>query len=332
MFYFIFCLTLQRYGQKMRHTSIIFAVLFVIFADGIKDISMAILERKIIHGMTTLCSHIPYPRFVLPLHKHVEYEIMLFTKGSGKQFVGEGVSDFQAGDVALIGSNVPHLHLCDTKLSPSTADKGEERESCAGEAIQFRPELFPTYMQDIPDYRPIHNLLQKSQYGVRFYDGGVYEDMLGMLDELDRTEHTERIICLLRMLDRLHRCRRTELLSDTAYNSSNLMPDVEEPVHKVYAYLYNHFKEDISLKDIAGYVKQNPSALCRYFKQRSDKSIFQCLAEIRIEHACKQLAYSNMTVSQVAYESGYNSLTHFIAQFERHTKRKPSEYRAQIRL
>lgn len=242
------------------------------------------------------------------------------------------MSDFRAGDVALIGSNVPHLHLCDTKLSPSTADNGEKREPCAGEAIQFRPELFPAYMQDIPDYRHIYDLLQKSLYGVRFYGGGVYEDMLEMLAELDNTEHTTRIICLLRMLDRLCRCRRTELLSDTAYNSSNLMPGVEKPVNKVYAYLYNHFKEDISLQDIAGYVKQNPSALCRYFKQRTDKSIFQFLAEIRIEHACKLLAYSNMTVSQVAYESGYNSLTHFIAQFERHTKRKPSEYRTQIRI
>lgn len=293
---------------------------------------MAILERKIVHGMATLCSHISYPRFVLPLHKHVEFEIMLFTKGNGKQFVGEGVSEFRAGDVALIGSNVPHLHLCNTKLTPSTDDPEEESEPCAGEAVQFRPELFPAYMQNLPDYRPIYDLLQKSQYGVRFYDGGIYEELLEMLDELDRTEQTARIICLFRMLDRLHRCRRTELLSDTAYNSSNLLPDVKEPVNRVYAYLYNHFKEEISLQDIAGYVQQHPAALCRYFKQRTDKSIFQCLNEIRIEHACKLLAYSGMTVSQVAYESGYNSLTHFIAQFERYTKRKPSEYRKQIRL
>ena len=66
---------------------------------------MPILERKIAHKMTTLCNHITYPEFALPLHKHVEYELMIFNYGSRKQFVGEG-------DVALIGSNVPHLHLC----------------------------------------------------------------------------------------------------------------------------------------------------------------------------------------------------------------------------
>lgn len=198
--------------------------------------------------------------------------------------------------------------------------------------MQFSPELFPAYSLDIPDYRPIYELLQRSQYGVRFYDDGVYDGMLAFLDELDCTTHTARIICLLRMLERLYRSQHTELLSDTAYNSANLMPDAKAPVSKVYTYLYNHFKEEVTLQGIADYVKQNPSALCRHFKQRTDKSIFRCLAEIRIEHACKLLAHSDMTISQVAYESGYNSLTHFIAQFERHTRQKPSAYRAQIKL
>ena len=292
---------------------------------------MPILERRIIHDMATLCSHISYPRFVLPLHKHVEFEIMLFTRGSGKQFVGEGVSDYRAGDIALIGSNVPHLHLCDSKLRPALAN-GEENEWCSGEAVQFRPDLFPANMKDIPDYRFIYDLLQKSQYGVRFYDEGLFDEMRDMLAEFDSAEYTLRIICLLRMLERLCRCKCLELLSDTAYNRANHIPDVKEPVNKVYAYLYNHFKEKVSLGEIAEYVKQNPAALCRYFKQRTDKSIFQCLAEIRIEHACKLLAYSEMNVSQVAYESGYNSITHFISQFEKIMRRTPSEYRMQSRL
>lgn len=79
---------------------------------------MAILERKIIHERTTLCSRIVYPNFVLPRHKHAEYEIMLFTHGNGKQFVGEGVRNYKEGDVVMIGSNVPHLHLCNAKLIP----------------------------------------------------------------------------------------------------------------------------------------------------------------------------------------------------------------------
>lgn len=287
---------------------------------------MPILERKIVHDMATVCSHISYPRFVLPLHKHVEYEIMLFTQGSGKQFVGEGVSDYKAGDMALIGSNVPHLHLCHTKLDATSASNPEEKGS-TGEAIQFRPDIFPGQMEGIPDYHLIHDLLQKSQYGIRFYDEGLFDEMLEMVREFDSSGYTSRIVCLLRMLEKLHDCQHFRLLSDTAYNQANLIPDVKEPVNKVYAYLYNHFKEKVTLGEIAEFVNQNPAALCRYFKQRTDRSIFQCLAEIRIEHACKLLTYSKMNVSQIAYESGYNSVTHFVAQFEKITKRTPSEYR-----
>lgn len=276
--------------------------------------------------MATVCSHISYPRFVLPLHKHVEYEIMLFTQGSGKQFVGEGVSDYKAGDMALIGSNVPHLHLCHTKLDATSASNPEEKGS-AGEAIQFRPDIFPGQMEGIPDYHLIHDLLQKSQYGIRFYDEGLFDEMLEMVREFDSSGYTSRIVCLLRMLEKLHDCQHFRLLSDTAYNQANLIPDVKEPVNKVYAYLYNHFKEKVTLGEIAEFVNQNPAALCRYFKQRTDRSIFQCLAEIRIEYACKLLTYSKMNVSQIAYESGYNSVTHFVAQFEKITKRTPSEYR-----
>ena len=297
-----------------------------LYLQADKNAYMPILERKIVHDMATVCSHISYPRFVLPLHKHVEYEIMLFTQGSGKQFVGEGVSDYKAGDMALIGSNVPHLHLCHTKLDATSASNPEEKAS-AGEAIQFRPDIFPGQMEGIPDYHLIHDLLQKSQYGIRFYDEGLFDEMLEMVREFDSSGYTSRIVCLLRMLEKLHDCQHFRLLSDTAYNQANLIPDVKEPVNKVYAYLYNHFKEKVTLGEIAEFVNQNPAVLCRYFKQRTDRSIFQCLAEIRIEHACKLLTYSKMNVSQIAYESGYNSVTHFVAQFEKITKRTPSEYR-----
>ena len=286
---------------------------------------MPILERKIIHDRTTLCSRILSPRFVLPRHKHAEYEIMLFTGGSGKQFVGEGVCDYKEGDIAMIGSNVPHLHLCNAKLNPTMG-----LEASAGVALQFHPTIFPMSMEKLPDYLPICGLLQKSQYGIRFYDKNLYEELLQRFQELERVEHTARLIHFFQILERLCQCKKTNILSNVAYNSSNLLPEVNEPVNRVYAYLFNHFKEKITLKEIADYVKQNPSALCRYFKQRTDKNIFQCLAEIRIEHACKLLAYSNLTIAQVAYESGYNYVPHFIMQFEKIVKRTPSEYKSQI--
>lgn len=286
---------------------------------------MEILERKIIHGQHTLCSHISYPQFVLPRHKHVEYELMLFTSGSGKQFVGEGVADYQEGDIALIGSNVPHLHLCQSKLNPT-----EELTVSSGEALQFQPAIFPLQMSDLSDYKEIHNLLTRSQFGLRCYDRELFCFLLEQINQLDSTLGTGRLIAFLEILDVISKCKTTKLLSETAYNSANLMPNQNEPVSRVYDYLYNHFKEKITLQELALRVNQNPTALCRYFKQRTDKTIFQCLAEIRVEHACKLLAYSNLTIAQIAYESGYNHVPFFITQFMKMMKRTPAEYRKEL--
>ncbi len=287
--------------------------------------AMPILQRKINHRIDTLCSHIEYPAFVLPRHRHAEFEIMLFTRGSGKQFVGDAAADYHEGDIALIGSNVPHLHLCNAKLYPA-----ETHEQSAGEALQFHPGIFPPQMEELPDYRHVCDILQRSRYGLRLYDRTLYAELLDDVKRMDCLAATERIVCLLEILEKMHRCKSTELLSPTAYDSSATIGEAGEPVNKVYNYLYNHFKENVSLDDIAEYAGLNPSALCRHFKKRTDKSIFRCLAEIRLGHACKLLSYSKQTIAQVAYASGYNSVTFFIKQFEGNIKCTPSEYRERI--
>ena len=212
---------------------------------------MPILERKIAHKMTTLCSHITYPEFVLPLHKHAEYELMIFTHGSGKQFVGEGVAPYAEGDVALIGSNVPHLHLCKSRmksggnieeeelghgLESGLETELEDRLYSSGEAIQFSPDLFPSSLLNLPDYAHISELLSKSQYGIRFYDEGLYDELLEMMKAFDSSTHTSRLIILLQILDRLHHCKKTQLLSSTAYNNANRQPELEEPIGRIYTY------------------------------------------------------------------------------------------------
>lgn len=66
-------------------------------------------------------------------------------------------------------------------------------------------------------------------------------------------------------------------MSATAYSSTNFAVEANEPVSKIYTYLFNHYKEKITLREIADYVKQNPSALCRYFRQRTDKAFSNVL-------------------------------------------------------
>ena len=59
-----------------------------------------------------------YPYFDVQYHFHPEIELTLILKSEGKRFVGNQVSDFQEGDLVLLGPNVPHcwkndgIHVC----------------------------------------------------------------------------------------------------------------------------------------------------------------------------------------------------------------------------
>src|ERR1700759_430932 len=47
-------------------------------------------------------------RFSAPYHYHPEYELTLIVKGAGKRFVGSHMQDYAAGDLFLLGENLPH--------------------------------------------------------------------------------------------------------------------------------------------------------------------------------------------------------------------------------
>ena len=90
--------------------------------------------------------------------------------------------------------------------------------------------MFPGNMKDIPDYRLVYNLLQKSQYGIRFYGEGLFDEMMELVHAFDSSGYTSRLVYLLRMLEKLHDCRNFKLISGTAYSQANHIPDMKEPV------------------------------------------------------------------------------------------------------
>ena len=145
----------------------------------------------------------------------------------------------------------------------------------------------------------------------------------------DSQSYTRRLIALYEILERLYNCSQTKLLSPIAF-SHYKAPNTDTAIDKVFTYLYNNFQKKIVLAELADFVSQNPTSLCRYFKKCTNKSIFQVLAKIRIEYACKLLTHSNLTVNEVAFNSGYNTPTLFYEQFLREIHLTPNEYRQHI--
>ncbi len=99
----------------------------------------------------------------------------------------------------------------------------------------------------------------------------------------------------------------------------------------VYQFLMTNFHREIPLDEVSAVAKMSPTAFCRYFKTRTQKSFVSFLQEIRISHACKLLRRDDLSVMEVALESGYNNLVNFNKCFRNITSQSPSEYRKLMR-
>lgn len=312
----------QSYGNNLREDFCIFAINIIIFAQSFIFSKIVMLERKILHETNTMCSHFIYTS-PCQLHRHYEIQIILFTKGSGKQFVGDGMMEFHAGDVALIGSNVPHLHLCDTLSVNEDGTSPNVRE-----AVQVSPDFFPSNMDNMPDYRDLSTLLSKAAYGIRFYDTELYTRLKDAFTLLDKLQGLERISLIFSIFGLLAKCQCTQTIA--LHVPNNVSGNPQSSINKTYSYLYEHFREEVKLDDIAQNAQMNTAALCRLFKKSTDMTIFQCLNDIRIEYACRLLSHTDLTVSQVGYGVGYNCITYFIQQFKKKLGITPGEYRNNI--
>ena len=74
----------------------------------------------------------------------------------------------------------------------------------------------------------------------------------------------------------------------------------------------------------------NSSAFCRFFKDATEKTFLQYVADMRIGYACKLLTIGDMEVSQIAVECGFDSIPHFNRTFKQLTGLTPTQYRNQI--
>ncbi|MBP5325136.1 MAG: AraC family transcriptional regulator [Pseudobutyrivibrio sp.] len=96
---------------------------------------------------------------------------------------------------------------------------------------------------------------------------------------------------------------------------------------EVMNYIHEHYKEDISLQDVAEVIGYSEVYFCKLFKQNFGKSFIVYLNEYRIEKAKKLLENPLINIKDICFESGYRDANYFTRVFKRQTGMTPSEYR-----
>jgi AraC-like DNA-binding protein len=89
-------------------------------------------------------------------------------------------------------------------------------------------------------------------------------------------------------------------------------------------------EKSLSLPQMAKILNVSTFYFCKKFKKATGLTFTDYLARTRIERAKNLLLNPNVRISEVGYESGFTSITHFNRVFKRVTGRSPSHYRAML--
>lgn len=96
-------------------------------------------------------------------------------------------------------------------------------------------------------------------------------------------------------------------------------------------YIEEHHREDLSLGQVAASVHTSLFYFCKLFKRHTGVSFTEYVSRLRTEKAKNLLLNPNLRVSEIAYEVGFQSLTHFNRVFKRVVHESPTAYRARLR-
>ncbi len=275
-------------------------------------------------GSSFVATRLILPRFHSEYHFHPEYELKYVIESKGKRFVGDTIENFQAGDLILLGPNIPHYWKND-----DIHDQSDQMLSRAV-VVMFSEYFLGKEFFSIQEMIPVRELLKKSQAGLVF-PLALKSQVPKMLEELTTVKGPMRIILLLEILAELAKSVSRKLLTEE-FSTGTPFLDANSPsfirLQKVHHYVIKNFHLPLQIEDVARISNMTPHAFCKYFKKSTKKTFMTFLNELRICHAKKLLIENRIPISLICAESGFNNISNFNRQFKTGTNLTPSDFRA----
>ncbi|WP_020495760.1 helix-turn-helix domain-containing protein [Sciscionella marina] len=245
-------------------------------------------------------------------HFHHEFELTHIVRGSGTRLVGNSIEEYQSGDLALFGPELPHSYV----------STGEEM---ANEAIviHFRRDFLGAGLFEAPAFRNVAAMLNDAASGIWF------SDPPALPVGLDTLAPPERTIELLRLLVALSRAPYRLLATEQQRPADGR--ETAGRVEAMMTAIHDRYKSRLTLVEIARAASMNASAASRLFARCTGSSITRYLTVLRVNAACQLLRETGQPVASIATESGFTNLPNFNRRFREVKRMSPSEYRAHFR-
>lgn len=248
------------------------------------------------------------------LHQHEEIQISFIVSGEGSLIVGDTISNYQSGDILVIGGNLPHVFKSEQK----------DTEESYMLSVFFTKTSFGNDFFQLAELAELTPFFNRSKHGFKITSKQkLFKELFFQLEHASKLHQFISLIEILKMAS----TASYKSLSSFVYNKT-YSDNEGERMRNVIEYTMSNFKNDISLQTIADVANMTKNAFCKYFKKRTNKTYIQFLNELRIEYAMKLLqTYTDLSIAEIAEHSGFNNISNFNRQFKSKKNRSPKNYR-----
>jgi AraC-like DNA-binding protein len=238
------------------------------------------------------------------LHQHEEIQVSYIKKGEGTLIVGDSITTFQKNDIIVLGSNLPHVFR---------SDRLEDNSASIMQTVFFTGTTFGRDFFDLPEFKSLSNFFTHIQCGLLLEN--VHPNIAQYFDDFKKADEYDRISIFLGLIRHISTAEYTKL-SNFIYDKP-IKDNEGKRMRMVFEYVMSNYAKSISLDDVAKIASMTKNAFCRYFKVRTNKTFFQFLIEIRVEHAAKLLIKDNeLSVLEIAELCGFTNISNFNRQFK----------------
>lgn len=239
------------------------------------------------------------------------YNIGITLQGRRRTITPMYSYSYQAGDVALLPPYIYHRTLTEY-------DEPYERIM-----IKFSPKFVEPFIQELGQHvfnqlyeTPVYHFSKESTEKLKriFFD---------ILDEYQKDAPYKEFI-LQGMLFRLF----TTVLEEHIPSKPTINPmPLSSQIINAIVYMENHYKEQPSMEEVAQYAGFSAGYFSRLFHTQLGMTYSTYLNNIQIRHVQILLSTTNMSIMDIAHETGYCHGEYLSAQFKKKTGMTPSQYR-----
>ncbi|MEZ4802581.1 MAG: AraC family transcriptional regulator [Gelidibacter sp.] len=246
-------------------------------------------------------------------HYHPEVELTLIAKGQGTRFVGNSILPFFDYDLVLIGENVPHQWV-------SVQRDGASNEQAF--VFQFPKNIFKSF----EEFVPLQSLFEAAELGLQFTNPSL--EIIEIIKGFGESNKMRQIRLLMEILTLLHEDTHRKTLSTVHYNPYKLKTGQQDKVNATISYILENLEKRLTVQSLAELTHMVPQSFCRWFKKETGNSFVTFLNTSRIENACQLLLTTDLSIQQIAFDSGFESLSHFNRTFKSLKNTNPRTYKS----